>query len=56
MKMKELEHKIALQEEQMRTMEERKEKERFQVLVETNDRIHVLEKNNYELRLLNKKN
>ncbi len=54
MKTKELEHKIALQEEQMRTMEERKEKERFQVLVETNDRIHTLEKNNYELRLLNK--
>ena len=54
MKTKELEHKIALQEEQMRTMGERKEKERFQVLVETNDRIHTLEKNNYELRLLNK--
>jgi len=54
MKMKELEHKFALQEEQMRTMEERKEKERFQTLVETNDRIHTLEKNNYELRLLNK--
>lgn len=54
MKTKELEHKIALQEEKMRTMEERKEKERLQVLVETNDRIHTLEKNNYELRLLNK--
>ena len=52
MKTKELEHKLALQEEQMRTMEERKEKERFQVLVETNDRIYTLEKNNYELRLL----
>jgi hypothetical protein len=54
MKMKELEHKFALQEEQMRTMEERKEKERFQTLVQTNDRIHTLEKNNYELQLLNK--
>ena len=47
MKIKELEHKLALQ-------EERKEKERYQSLVETNDRIHALEKNNYELRLLNK--
>jgi len=54
MKTKDLEHKIALQQEQMRTMEERKEKERFQVLVETNDRIYTLEKSNYELRLLNK--
>ena len=47
MKIKELEHKLALQ-------EERKEKERYQSLVETNDRIHALEKSNYELRLLNK--
>lgn len=46
MKIKELEHKLALQ-------EERKEKERYQALVETNERIHALEKNNYELRLIN---
>jgi hypothetical protein len=49
-----LKHQLEVQEEKMRTMEERKEKERFQVLVETNERIHTLEKSNYELRLLHK--
>ena len=44
MKHKELEYKIAI-------MKETKEKERLQTLVETNERIHALEKNNYELQL-----
>ena len=44
MKHKELEFKIAI-------MKETKEKERLQTLVETNERIHALEKNNYELQL-----
>ena len=39
-----LKHQLEVQEEKFRTMEERKEKERFQVLVETNERIHALEK------------
>ncbi len=39
-----LKHQLEVQKEKFQTMEERKEKERFQVLVETNERIHALEK------------
>jgi murein L,D-transpeptidase YafK len=44
-----LKHQLEVQEEKFRTMEERKEKERLQVLVETNEQIHFLEKSNYKI-------
>jgi len=39
-----LKHQLEVQEEKFRTMEEKKEKERLQVLFEMNERIHFLEK------------